>query len=83
MKIKGIKSTVSVLKKSHFARIYFDIKSGQVFAVQYIDANSFSNFGDDVKYICRYNYRFNVPSIKWVKSMVNDRLFELGYNFNI
>ena len=80
MKTKGIKKTVSVLKNSSFARIYVNTQTGNVFAVQYADYNSYTIFASTkIEYVCRFNGRFDNPTMKWVESEVNQRLYELGF----
>lgn len=80
MKLKGIKKTVSVLKNSSFARIYVNTQTGNVFAVQYTDCNSYTQFDSpNIEHVCRFNCRFDNPTMKWVESEVSQRLYELGF----
>lgn len=80
MKLKGIKKAVSVLKKSSFARIYVNVSTGNVFAVQYADCNSYTQFdSQNIEHVCRFNSRIDNPTMNWVESEVNQRLYELGF----
>ncbi len=79
MKLKGIKAAAGELKEAKYARIYVNIQTGEVIAMTYIDSNSFSTFKDESIYeVCRYNYRYNNPTMAWIKEQVEQKLFELG-----
>lgn len=79
MKLKGIKAAAGELKEAKYARIYVNIQTGEVIAMTYIDSSSFSTFNDESIYeVCRYNYRYNNPTMAWIKEQVEQKLFELG-----
>ncbi len=79
MKLTGIKAAASELKNAQYGRIYVNKATGHVFAMSYIDQNSYSNFeSEDIEYVCRYNCRYDNLSMKWLKEQVEERLYELG-----
>ena len=81
LKLKGLKSAVSLMKKHAFVRVYMNVSNGCLIPRSYSDCNSWTDFGDNrnIAEVFTYNtYNTLVPTMKELKQEIEERLAELA-----
>jgi len=82
LKLKGLKSAVSLMKKHAFVRVYMNVSNGCLIPRSYSDCNSWTDFGDNrnIAEVFTYNaYKEEVPTVLNLKQEIKERLAELSF----
>ena len=81
LKLKGLKSAVSLMKKHAFVRVYMNVSNGCLIPRSYSDCNSWTDFGDNrnIAEVFTYNaYKEEVPTMKELKQEIEERIENLA-----
>ena len=80
LKLKGLKSAVSLMKKKIFVRIYINITTGNLIPIEYADCNSYTQFENEkIIEVFAYNaYKEEVPTMLNLKQEIKERIENLA-----